>query len=66
MVHSDGIWNCREIIENKDAKWCILAVFETISNFREYFENRDAKWGILTVFGTAEKYLKTGTVKGAF
>ena len=47
MVHSDGIWNDFELqrkkYENKDAKWCILAVFETIWNCRHNFENKDAK-----------------------
>ena len=38
MVHSDGIWNDLELQrnnENKDGKWCILTVFETIWNCRE-------------------------------
>jgi len=25
-----GSWNCLEIIESKEAKWCILALFETV------------------------------------
>jgi len=36
-VHSDMLfdtsfrsWNCGETFEYKDAKWCVLAVFETI------------------------------------
>ena len=74
MVHSDGIWNDlalqRKKNKNKDAKGCILTVFETIWNYREMFLKTrtldGAFWRYLKQFGTAEKNLKTKTVKGAF
>ena len=43
MVHSDGILNDMELQrknENKDGKWCILMVFETIWNCREKMKTR--------------------------
>ena len=60
------ILNYRENFKNKDAKWCMLAVFETIWNLRHTFENKDSKWCILTAFGTADTILKTRTLNGAF
>ena len=66
MVHSDGIWKCREHFENNDCKWCILTAFETTWKCRETFENKGGKQYILTVFGNAENILKTTTVNGAF
>ena len=59
------ILNYRENFKNKDAKWCMLAVFETIWNLRHTFENKDDKWSILTGFGTADTILKTRTLNGA-
>jgi len=48
--------NCREDFENKDTKWCILTVFETIWNYREKFENNDDKWCIVTVSDFREHF----------
>ena len=31
-----------KVYKYKDAKWCIMAVFETIWNSREKIENKDA------------------------
>ena len=57
-MHSDGIWKrfgTEEKKWQKDAKWCILTVFETILNCRDHFETRTlsrALWHIL------KRYLK--------
>ena len=45
-----GSWNCWDNFENKNAYWCILTVFETMT------------WE----YGTAEKTLKPRMLKGAF
>ena len=51
LVNSDAIWNCNESLENKEAKFCILMLFETkFWNYRETLESNDAKWCILTLF----------------
>ena len=51
LVNSDAIWNCNESLENKEAKFCLLMLFETkFWNYRETLESNDAKWCILTLF----------------
>jgi len=49
----DSIGNCRENIENREAKWCILTAFETILSYRE---NKDAQWCIVAVFETISNF----------
>ena len=51
---SFGSWNCGETFENKDAKWCFLAVFETILWKLELQRNI---WN-LTLTGTYLRYCK--------
>ena len=35
-MHSGVIWNCKESVENKDAKFCVLMLFETkFWNYKE-------------------------------
>ena len=49
----DTILNFREKAANKDAKWCILTVFEIIWNCREKNKKiKDGKWCILMIFDT--------------
>ena len=67
MVHlmaCETIWNYRDNFENKDAKWCISTVFETIWNCREKKKKKKTVncdfWRYLKRFWTAEIILKQG------
>ena len=66
----ETIWNCKENVENRDAKWCILTAFETILNYREKnMKTRTlngAFWRYLKQFGIADTFLKTRTLNSAF
>ena len=50
VMHSGVIWNCRESVENKDAKIRVLMLFETkFWNCKETLESQNAKWCVLTL-----------------
>ena len=65
-------WNYWETCEIKDAKRCIMTLFETMFwklEQRKNFWKKHAKWCFLSVFeklGTAEKMLKTRSLNDAF
>ena len=44
--------SCRENFKSKEAKWCTLALFETMFCKLEMLKARGNKWWILTVFET--------------
>jgi len=53
MVHFDVIWNDFELQRKKkteDAKWYILAIFETIWNCRDNFDTRTLSRALLDTF----------------
>ena len=65
MVHSDAIWNCRESFENRDAKFCILMLFEMkFWNYRETLDSQNAKWCFLTLSKPMSALISKDTFHG--